>query len=336
MRSLVHKIPAGQPALQSTNDGACVFCGNASTPQFSTRDQAGEDCSFRRCTACRTQFIFPPPDSERLTRAYATTYYGDGESKFGPTLEKARGFFANSRARQMTRGLQTHSRVLDVGCGDGRLLRTISKQGDFDLYGVELPGKAAERAAKVPKINLHLGSLETARFPDEHFDLITLVHVIEHLPKPHETIQELARIIRPGGSLFLSFPNIESWQSSIFKGLWFHLDPPRHLSLIPPAAITNSLQGAQFQRVFSKHLNLEQNIYGWVQSMLNLSPARRNLLYERIKNNSDYTSSTSNATIAAHVAAAALILPTAILADIVAAIFSRGATVEMLFRKNNR
>jgi 2-polyprenyl-3-methyl-5-hydroxy-6-metoxy-1,4-benzoquinol methylase len=168
-------------------------------------------------------------------------------------MERTRDQFASFRTRSLAKKLSANSPVLDVGCGDGRLLRSLAGHGDFVLFGVELPGKAADRAAAVPGINLHVGSLETARFPSEQFELVTLVHVFEHLSHPRHTVRELARIIKPGGALLIAYPNCQSWQASIFKGSWFHLDPPRHLTLVPPKALEEALAELGFHLERSSH-----------------------------------------------------------------------------------
>ena len=82
--------------------------------------------------------------------AYATSYYGEGATKFGTWIESLRDAFATRRARKLARALAEGARILDVGCGDGRLLRSFHNAGRFELHGIELPGPAAERAAKSP------------------------------------------------------------------------------------------------------------------------------------------------------------------------------------------
>jgi len=315
----------------------CPFCQSNSTRDYChTFDQEAEPSDVRACVECGTLFLYPQPDSTRLARAYASNYYGgNDQAKFNPWIEKLRGYFAQKRARFLTQGLPPTARILDVGCGDGRLLRTIGSRGSFELHGIELEGLAAERAATVKGIHLHLGTLSSCKLPEQSFDLVTLAHVFEHLPDPSEAITELDRLLRPSGRLFLSFPNCASWQARWFGGAWFHLDPPRHLTLVHPVALIKRLEGMGFRCIDESHLNWEQNIYGWVQSTLNKLPQKRNLLYECLKRNRPYVRG-SGLSLTAHFILASLLTVLAFPIDLLAAGLHRGATIDFLFTKNSR
>jgi len=298
---------------------------------------AAEDGSVypvRSCPACGTVFLSPVPSAEQLRAAYATNYYGAGDTKFGAWIERLRDVFARRRARQLSRKLSVGASILDVGCGDGRLLRSFQNAGRFELHGIELPGPAAERTARIPSINLHLGTLEATELPPASFDLITLVHVYEHLPKPRETLDQLTRLLKPGGRLFLAFPNVTSWQARLFAIDWFHLDTPRHLNLVPPGAVIAHLQSRGLRPVSARHLCLEQNTYGWIQSALNRGDTHRNFLYERLKRNRSYLPDRGLGSCLGHIAVAGLLAPPALLLDLTSATARSGATVELTFERN--
>jgi len=312
----------------------CPLCENADTSfAFVGQDELGDSFPTYSCRNCGTSFLFPSPTAAQLERAYATSYYGEGATKFGGVIEQLRDLASKTRAQTMARNLPSQASILDVGCGDGRLLRQFSQLGrDYQLHGIELPGPAAERTAKIPRIHLHLGTLDTVEFPDAQFDLISLVHVLEHLPDPHQALIRLARWLKPGGRLFLAFPNIESWQAKAFSNAWFHLDPPRHLTLPSPTAVSGLLASNHIYLQKSAHWCPEQNLYGWIQSALNdLDPAR-NLLYERLKRNFGYYPKRKLAPLW-HLLSAGLITPFAIIADAASVISRAGATVELTFKK---
>lgn len=294
-----------------------------------------EGCLFprRACASCGTAFLDPAPTAAQLDRAYAASYYGTRSTKFPAPIERLREAAAAGRSRRLLAGLPTNARILDVGCGDGRLLRLLGQRAAAtELHGIELPGPAADRAAAVPGIHLHRGTLDDATYPEAHFDLICLVHVLEHLPAPGATLPRLARLLRPGGRLLLSFPNIASLQARAFGTAWFHLDAPRHLTLPPPDAVRGHLaaQGVTLERL--QHTCWEQNLYGWLQSALNAIDRDRNLLYERLKGNRSHRAERRWAFLA-HAILAALLLPASVLAELAAIALRSGATVEMTFRK---
>lgn len=314
---------------------ACPFCRCVETSDWAnTQSEDGTRYQVRSCSACQTAFLWPKPTNAQMDQAYADTYYGEGNTKFDPLIERFRQTFASSRVSGLARRLPTDARILDVGCGDGRLLVTFHKKGGRELHGIELPGAAAERTARIPEIHLHVGTLASVELPPDFFDLITLVHVYEHLAAPQEALLQLARLMKPGGRLFLSFPNINSWQADLTKGRWFHLDPPRHLNLVPPQTVISYLRTMGFDLVAERHLCLEQNIYGWIQSLLNRCDSRRNFLYERLKGIRGYLPNRGIGSLALHAAFGALLLIPALIVDTIAALCKRGATVELLFKKS--
>lgn len=315
----------------------CPLCGSTeSTPAFVTTDEYRNQFPLRSCSHCQTRFLFPLPTDEQLAKAYAVGYYGEGATKFGGLIEKLRDRSFAGRARNFARELSAGASVLDIGCGDGRLLRQLKRVGkDLALHGVELPGPAAERTRTIPGVRLKLGSVDSVDFEDGSFDFISMVHVIEHVPSPHQALQKMARWLKPGGRLFLAFPNIDSWQASYFGAAWFHLDPPRHLSLVPPEAMRSTLSDLGLELTAQRHFCPEQNFYGWIQSMLNRVDADRNFLYERLKRNRRFSAHRRWAMLW-QMPVAGLMTPFAIVIDALSALCGRGATVELTFKKNPR
>ncbi len=313
----------------------CPLCeGTETAPAFVTTDEYRNPFPLRSCSRCHTRFLFPRPTDEQLGRAYAVGYYGEGASKFGGLIETLRDFAFAGRARSLSQELNAGARVLDIGCGDGRLLRQLQRFGkDLELHGVELPGPAAERTRAIAGVTLTPGSVDSVDFEDGSFDFISMVHVIEHVPSPLQALQNMARWLKPGGRLLLAFPNIESWQAGLFGAAWFHLDPPRHLSLASPRAMESVLSDLGLELTAQRHFCPEQNIYGWIQSMLNRVDADRNFLYERLKRNRGFSSSRRCALLW-QVPAAGLMLPLAVVMDALSALCGRGATVELIFRRN--
>ncbi len=296
-------------------------------------DEHGQSFPRRRCSACGTEFLAPRPTQGQLAAAYGTLYYGSRGTKFPDPIERLRDAAARGRARRLLAGLPTRARILDVGCGDGRLLRLLGEGAPTtERHGLELPGPAADRAASVPGLRLHRGTLDDAAYPEAHFDLICLVHVLEHLPEIGATLDRLARLLRPRGRLVLSFPNSASLQARIFGAAWFHLDAPRHLALPPPDSVQAHLAARGLEREQIHHACWEQNLYGWLQSALNAVDRDRNLLYERLKGNHAHRA-TRRIAPAVHAALAGLLLPPAILTELATVALRSGATVEMTFRK---
>lgn len=331
------------PFAQTVIDGSirddqtpppCPLCGELEgTLAFDAADEFGNHFPVRACSCCQSHFLFPTPTSEQLEKAYAVAYYGEGSTKFGGLVEKLRDRTFSGRTKRFARNLQKGARILDIGCGDGRLLRQFTCcRNDLELFGVELPGPAAERTRATSGITLKLGSVDSVEFEDSSFDFISMIHVIEHVPSPRQALKRMVRWLKPGGTLFLAFPNIDSWQARCFGAAWFHLDPPRHLSLVAPRALQSTLLNLGLELTEQRHFCAEQNLYGWIQSLLNRFDTDRNFLYERLKRNRGFSAHRRWA-LFWQLPIAGLMIPFAIIFDVLAALSGRGATVELTFKK---
>jgi len=270
----------------------CRFCGGGPlTADASFLARNGQRYHLGWCS-CGCATLLPKPSAEELAAAYDSSYYGEQVAKFSGPVERVIEKFRRHRARSSAGTLPARAKVLDIGCGNGRFLSYLISAG-HQGYGVELPGASARRAATVPGLVLKVGRLEEGDFPAHFFDLITLWHVYEHLEEPAATLDQIARILKPGGYLKLSLPNIASWQARIFAGHWFHLDPPRHLFFQDGASLRRAVQDRGFQHISTSFLSLEQNPFGFLQSALNLLDGERDLLYELLKGNRQLRRNTS-------------------------------------------
>ena len=247
----------------------CPHCsGLRIAAGYPTADVDGTRYTIDSCAECGASFLSPRPSDEALARAYSSEYYGEGERKFARPIETLIEFFRSARGRRVESLIQAPARVLDVGCGNGHFLRYLQR-GGYQCYGVELDGKAADRVAQIPELKLHRGVFDASVFQGEQFDVVTLWHVVEHLPDTADAMSQLSRLVRKDGYLIFSLPNIQSIQSRVFLGRWFHLDPPRHLIFFPPAKFIDEVEKRGFKIVRSNFFSIEQNPFGIQQSLLN-------------------------------------------------------------------
>jgi len=201
---------------------------------------------------------------------------------------------------------------------------------------VELLGRAAQRAAEVPGIHLTIGPLKEGDFAAGFFDAVCLWHVFEHLPQPRKTLEIVGSIVKPSGFLFLSMPNIQSWQARLFRGRWLHLDPLRHLVFFSPEGLVRVLGEQGFQLCRRTTFSLEQNVFGIQQSLLNCLCRKRELLFELLKGNYSYTDGYPKRLLRLQQLFALLTSPLFVLAAVLESLFGAGGTMEMVFRKTDR
>lgn len=277
--------PRNDTAPAAGDDLSCGYCGQTNSRRlYASTTTERDQFTFRRCRECEAIYLAPRPSVERLAQAYDSSYYGPGDRKFIAPIERIIDEFRLGRARRVAKGLAPGSRILDIGCGNGGFLHGLARLG-YEAHGVELPGESGNRAAKLDDITVHLGSLEESPYVGEQFDAVTMWHVIEHLTEPRKTLVAIADMLSTGGRFHVSLPNVDSWQCRLFRGNWLHHDPPRHLFYLGPDELTREVEELGFRRTAITFQSLEQNPFGWLQSLLNHVEPTRDALFESLKGN---------------------------------------------------
>lgn len=318
-------LPAhSEPAVQTE---PCVVCGSmTAVPVFLVQ---GMPERLVQCADCGLGSLHPRPSAARVSSFYPAEYYGTPDAKFEPLVEAGVRFGAKYRASTLLKGLKPGSRVLDVGCGRGVMLRGILDLGHH-AHGVEISAAAAEGVD--PRAQVRIAPrLEDARYEDSSFDAVILWHVLEHLPRPDETLQEISRILKPGGRLVIAVPNSRSFQASWAGAGWFHLDLPRHLFHFSDRTLSRLVNRQGFRVTSLQHFALLQNSFGWLQSCLNrLSDAPRNSLYTLLHRYGSTSAPKLSRFQSTLLRAAYWIgLPIAVLTSLVEAACGRGGTVAL-------
>lgn len=171
------------------------------------------------------------------------------------------------QARRWGRVLGQTGRALELGCGEGWMLAALRDAG-WQVTGTERSiqsGTFAHHSLDLPVV---VGDLPTFQ-PRPTFDLIYMHHVLEHLPDPVTTLRYCSSLLKTGGTLLVSVPNLASWQFRFTRGNWFHLDVPRHLTHFTPQSLTNALQRAGLQVTGIRYVSFDQDPFGWMVSILN-------------------------------------------------------------------
>jgi SAM-dependent methyltransferase len=154
----------------------------------------------------------------------------------------------------------------------------------WKVAGTEYNEETAESINKIYKVNVVAGNPGDWGFPPGSFDVVTMNHVLEHMSAPEKTISECSRVLREGGLLVVAVPNITSLQSLIGKHLWFHLDIPYHIYHFSEMGLSSLIEKHGFQLLKIRRFDLEYNPFGWLQTLLNVTGIRKNLLYDLLKN----------------------------------------------------
>lgn len=223
----------------------CPVCG-ASRSVF-WRSIRGFDLA--RCQTCGLLYVNPMPSQEALEGVYQDPGYFNGCEDQGyadyAAMEKALRPHFERRAAEATRLAPQRGRLLDFGCATGYFLETAQGAG-WDVAGIELSRSMADET----RLRLGVGVYNSLQeLPASRFDAITLWEVIEHLPLPVETLNQLSEHLVNGGLLMLSTPNNGHWQALSEPESWPAYRPPAHLLYFDETTLADALKRAGFERI---------------------------------------------------------------------------------------
>ena len=141
-------------------------------------------------------------------------------------------------------------RLLEIGYGEGHLLKALQREGVFDLEGID-SWKGSLPILKSLGLNVTTSSLEEKQYPEGHFDMVVAMHVLEHVQGPHRFIGEIHRILAPGGRVYLQVPTVAHWRARRAGQRWKHFIPPVHLWYFAPKTMRRFLSQHGFRVIFA-------------------------------------------------------------------------------------
>jgi len=129
------------------------------------------------------------------------------------SLEELKPYYRNPRWDVLVNLPSGVRRALDVGCGAGSFGLLLKSDQGCEVWGIEIePEPAAFAAERLDRVDVGDAIEVLATYPDAHFDLVTCNDVLEHLAWPDRAVKEIARVLRPGGTLVASLPNLRCWK----------------------------------------------------------------------------------------------------------------------------
>ncbi len=257
----------------------CPLCGARGAPLYKgLADRIGTApgrWNISKCGRCGLAWVDPMPRQEDLGKAYGDYFmhqqpptsapgglrlrlkrgmaaviagYGASIGVIDCLLAVPLSFLPPVRERSLASVMHLRwrtgcRRLLDVGCATGAFLEFMCSLG-WDVDGVEMDPDAARIAQEHRGLRVRAGTVEAQGFPACTFDAVTLSHVIEHVPDPVTTLRECKRVLRPGGRLVVTTPNLASRGHTRFGSAWLHLDPPRHLHIFSRESLRRTAEAA--------------------------------------------------------------------------------------------
>lgn len=183
-----------------------------------------------RCRACHLVYVNPQNTKDRLIQIYDHEYFQNPAKVYYKDYYAERDFRSREFAKMIKRieTFKKPGRLLDVGAAAGFLMDSARKSG-WETYGVEFSKTASEFARGELKLNVKTGELPECDWPEDYFDVITMIDMIEHTKDPKANLRAAARFLKPGGLLVISTPNIASLGFRIFGKGFVFMRPEVHL-----------------------------------------------------------------------------------------------------------
>ncbi|HUP35112.1 MAG TPA: class I SAM-dependent methyltransferase, partial [Candidatus Limnocylindria bacterium] len=181
------------------------LCGERAGPEprdAATRvaDPEGQHYRINRCLGCGLVYSSPIFDEAGVAALYThSPHTNSPHTNVRPGEEDNvrqtfRGYYRLARPH-----LAARKRILDIGCDMGLLLGMAAGDGFEELHGVEPNPMAAAVARAVPRTRIMETFYESTEYPEDHFDLVTLIHVVDHLVEPIRLLTRVRRDLTPGG-----------------------------------------------------------------------------------------------------------------------------------------
>lgn len=189
---------------------------------------SGEVFELRHDESLDLLMTYPQPSQEILPRYYESDDYishTDGKRSLFEKIYHAVKRIALKNKIQLVESLQPKKgSLLDIGAGTGDFLAIANSSG-WKTIGIE-PSEKAKSIAIQKGVSF---ANDLTALEDQSFDVITMWHVLEHVPNLEHQIAELKRLLKPTGTILIAVPNFRSDDARRYGAFWAAYDVPRHL-----------------------------------------------------------------------------------------------------------
>lgn len=239
---LVMKTYSTQPKIGEAKE--LVTCPVCYDYRVRTLWDLGE-FSFQSCLTCGHTYQNPRPRPSDLIGRYDEDYKSYEVENASNFLNLMKLGLSDLGFDALEASLPGERSFLDVGCATGALVEYLGNRG-WKSEGVEVCGSSADWGRKVREVKIHTGTLDSLNLPSESLDLVHSSHVIEHVPEPRQFLEEIFRVLKPGGWCITVTPNTASLQAVLFGKNW-RSTIPDHVHLFSRRGLGRLLKETGFR-----------------------------------------------------------------------------------------
>ena len=231
----------------------CPACkSNQISPVLSAKDYtvSGNYFEIWTCEDCSLRFTQDIPDEQTIGQFYQSENYishsGTKQGVVNRLYHVVRNFTLGQKKRWIEKytGLQS-GRLLDIGCGTGEFAHFMA-EANWQVQGLEPDPGARAFAKKTYRLKVE-ESQQLFDLDENYFDVISMWHVLEHVHRLDEYLQQIHKILASNGTLAIAVPNYTASDAKAYHSEWAAYDVPRHLYHFSPKAMSSFLERHHFE-----------------------------------------------------------------------------------------
>lgn len=230
------------PFMSTVHYSHCPVCNSSEiNPLLTVIDHSVSNQAFViwQCSQCTLRFTQDVPDEASIGAYYQSENYishtNTDKGLINRLYKKVRNHTLNQKAELVISNTKPKGNLLDLGAGIGAFLHTMKEKG-WEVTGIEPDSGARQQALQLFDLSLQETRVLND-LPPESFDAITLWHVLEHVHQLHAYIEQLKKLLKKDGKIFIAVPNYNAVDSSVYKLYWAAYDVPRHLYHFNPRSM---------------------------------------------------------------------------------------------------
>ena len=222
------------------------------------------------CSSCGLRFQKESSIVDRIADFYPSNYWWNPESDPWGLEKRYREWVIRQDQLRFLLSVvpnETGCRLLDIGCGGGTFLK-LAEEAGFQVQGLESSRQAGRVANGIIPGRVFVGNEQDLIKSGAKFQVLTLFHVLEHLPQPFRYLKQISKLLTNGGGLVVQVPNCNSLQARILGHRWYGFDCPRHINNFTSYGLMHLLGrcGYRIRRV--RHFSLRDNGAALVSSLV--------------------------------------------------------------------